>query len=224
MNELDRRGFLLGGMLVAGVAGAAAARPDRRASPISQQALEQAIPARLDAYRSVESFNAVLPPQDELSRRIYDRYIARAYVAPGRSPIVLVVAYGSTQDYGFQLHRPETCYPASGWDLGPSRQVALALPDGRGIRGKSMSADRPGRREQLVYWTRIGGSFPVDLWEGRLEIMRRALQRRVPDGVLVRLSTDARSPAAAIDALVDFNTRLLAALSPEGRALLLGQS
>ncbi|UYY57044.1 exosortase-associated protein EpsI, V-type [Sphingomonas sp. S2-65] len=224
MSELDRRAFLLGGMLVVGAAAAAAARPSRRASPISQQALEQAIPTMLGPYRSVDSFDVVLPPQDELSRRIYDRYIARAYVAAGRPPIVLVIAYGSTQDYGFQLHRPETCYPASGWDLGPSRQVALSLPDGRGINGKSMSADRPGRREQLVYWTRIGGSFPVDLWQGRLEIMRGALHRRVPDGVLVRLSTDSQSPAAAIDTLVDFNTRLLAALAPEGRALLLGPS
>lgn len=223
MTEIDRRAFIVGGMLAGGGAAAALARPVSPPPALSQERLEAAVPLTLGDYRSAPGFAAVLPPRDELSKRLYDRYLARGYVAPGRPAVTLVIAYGSTQDYGLQLHRPETCYPASGWSIGETERLALDM-GGRTIPAATLSAERPGRRDQVLYWTRIGSVFPESEWSSRMEILKGGLLRQLPDGVLVRLSTGAQPRAFAIDTLVQFNALLVAALAGPGRQLLLGKA
>ena len=222
MSEgLDRRQFVFGSMLLGGAAVAAVARAPATPVMVSQEALEAAIPRQIGRYRQSPTTDIVLPPRDELSKAIYDRYVARGYVAAGLPPIMLLVAYGGTQDYTLQLHRPESCYPASGWAIGPSQPVTMPL--GRQmIHATTLSATRPGRHDQLLYWTRIGGIFPGSNWAGRMELLRGAMMRKIPDGVLVRLSTPSLDTAAAIDAMQQFNMDLLAGLGADGRRLLLG--
>lgn len=222
MTDVDRRAFLIGGMLAGGAAAAALARPVAPPPAISQEALDASVPLALGDYHAAPGFNAVLPPRDELSERIYDRYLARGYVAPGKPAVTLVIAYGSTQDYGLQLHRPETCYPASGWSIGASERLPVQI-GGRTASAATLSAARPGRAEQILYWMRIGSVFPDSEWAGRIEILKRGLTRDLPDGVLVRLSTAAQPRAFAIDTLVQFNTLLIEALAGPGRQLLLGR-
>lgn len=222
MTEIDRRAFVIGGMLAGGGAAAALARPVAPLAAISQEQLDASVPLALDGYRAAPGFDAVLPPRDELSKRIYDRYLARGYVATGKPAVTLVIAYGSTQDYGLQLHRPETCYPASGWSIGVIERCPLQM-GGRTVPASTLSAARPGRVEQILYWTRIGGVFPESEWGSRIEILKRGVTRQLPDGVIVRLSTGAQPKAFAIDTLVEFNTLLLEALAAPGRQLLLGQ-
>ncbi|WP_404338518.1 exosortase C-terminal domain/associated protein EpsI [Sphingomonas sp. MMS12-HWE2-04] len=222
MADVDRRAFVVGGLLAGGAAAAALARPVAPLAAISQERLDASVPMRLGDYHSAPGFAAVLPPRDDLSKRLYDRYLARGYVAPGKPPVTLVIAYGSTQDYGLQLHRPETCYPASGWAIGETERLPLAI-GGATIAAATLSAERPGRREQVLYWTRIGGLFPDSDWQSRIEILRGGLMRQLPDGVLVRLSTPAQPRAFAIDTLVQFNALLVDALAGPGRQLLLGR-
>ena len=223
MAEIDRRAFMVGGLLAGGAVTATLARPAEPPSAISQERLDASVPQHLGDYRSAPGFAAVLPPRDELSKRIYDRYLARGYVAPGKPPVTLVIAYGSTQDYGLQLHRPETCYPASGWAIGATERLPLDL-GGRTVPAATLTAERPGRIEQVLYWARIGSIFPESDWQSRLEILRGGLMRQLPDGVLVRLSTPAQPKAFAIDTLVQFNALLVDALAGPGRQLLLGRS
>ncbi len=222
MTEVDRRGFIIGGMLAGGAAAAALARPVAALPAISQDQLDASVPLTLGDYHAAPGFNAVLPPRDELSQRIYDRYLARGYVASGKPAVTLVIAYGSTQDYGLQLHRPETCYPASGWSIGATERLPVQI-GARTVLTSTLSAARPGRLEQILYWTRIGNVFPESEWGSRVEILKRGLTRDLPDGVLVRLATDAQPKAFAIDTLVQFNTLLVAALAGPGRQLLLGR-
>ncbi|TGX53514.1 EpsI family protein [Sphingomonas gei] len=222
MTEVDRRAFIVGAMLAGGGAAAALARPVAPPSPISQEQLDAAVPLALGDYHAAPGFDAVLPSRDELSKRIYDRYLARGYVAPGKPAVTLVIAYGSTQDYGLQLHRPETCYPASGWSIGETERLPVQIGP-RTVSTSTLSAARPGRVEQILYWTRIGSMFPESEWASRIEILKRGLTRDLPDGVLVRLSTSAQPKAFAIDTLVQFNSLLVEALAGPGRRLLLGR-
>ena len=218
---MDRRHFLYGSLLLGGGVAAAVARRPSALPPISQRALEAAVPSSVGMYRVVKATDVVLPSRDELSERIYDRFLARGFVAPDQPPIMLVIAYGSTQDYGLQLHRPESCYPASGWSLSGRRPVRLGMASGGQEDAVLLDAARGARRETILYWTRIGNRFPVSAWGGRLDILRAALAKDLPDGVLVRLSTPSGA-GGDFSTLEGFNRMLLQKTSMAGRRLLLG--
>jgi len=220
---VDRRQVVLAGTMAGGALLAGFAHPGRGASPISQGELEAGIPQAVGRYRAVPATDVVLPPGDELTTRVYDRYMARAYAAPGHPTILVVIAFGATQDFRLALHRPEVCYPASGWQVGPTRVVTLPIPGGRSLPGVTLAAERPGRRERILYWSRIGGRFPVDQWDERREILRGVLSRTPRDGVVLRLSTPATGEGD-VAVLADFNRRLLAATAGPSRSVLLGRA
>lgn len=220
MSQATRRQFVLGTGLL-GIAGLAAfARPPRPGRRTDMQAaLERALPARIGSEERIVADGIVLPPQDALSQAIYDGYVARAYAAPGTAPIHVVIAYGSVQDYALQLHRPEFCYPASGYTIDAVADHMLIL-DGRHIPGSAMTAHLARRSDCVMWWTRLGSAFPTSVWQERREILEAAWRREVPDGVLVRLSTSAG--ANAPERLAAFAAALVATLDESTRKLLIG--
>ncbi len=219
--SIDRRRLVLGGVMVATSAAAVLAVPRRIAPTLPIVDLDRAVPTRIGAYRYASAEGVLLPPRDGLSARLYEGYVVRTYVAPGLAPVMLLIAYGRVQDYQLQLHRPESCYPAFGYTLGPSREVELSLPD-RTIGGIAVTATRQGVSEQLLYWTRIGDSYPTGFWSERMVILRDAVLRGIPDGVLVRLSTVSPDPTAATRALAAFNRMMIEDLGRVGRDCLFG--
>lgn len=112
MRTLDRRELLFGGILLGTAGIAMVASPAPLPPPGDAAAFDRAVPLRIGPYRYASAAGVVVPQRDELSTLLYDRYLARTYVAPDRPPVMLLIAYGSTQDYGLQVHRPESCYPA----------------------------------------------------------------------------------------------------------------
>ncbi len=62
--------------------------------------------------------NAIVAPAEEnsLAARLYNQSLARLYVNAAGEGVMLVIAYGNTQSDSLQLHRPEVCYPAFGFD------------------------------------------------------------------------------------------------------------
>ncbi len=207
-------------MLLTATAGAALARPqsDRSREQPSPEAFAAAIPSRIGPYHRRTADEIVLPDRDNDSLTVYQQYVARTYAAPGLAPITLLIAYGAAQDYALQLHRPESCYPAAGFALSPSR--TLVLPGRPVIDAVTLTARRIDRSDRLLYWTRVGDAFPDTLWSQRWVTLRAMMRRYVPDGVLVRLST-ADDPTA-LAAMVRFNALLLAAVAPVARTLILG--
>lgn len=218
---IDRRQLLYGSLLIGGGAATGLTRRPIAVPPIAQSALDAAIPRQIGSYREVGAADAVLPPRDELSARVYDRYLARGFIGAGLPPIMLVIAYGSTRDYGLQLHRPESCYPASGWTLTKREPVRIGIARQGGSDAVLLDARRGAKRETILYWTRIGRRFPVSAMESRLDVLAAILARDVPDGVLVRLSTSALA-GGTFATLAAFNDLLLASIDAAGRRLLLG--
>ena len=74
-------------------------------------------------------------------------------------PIMLLVAQSATQSGILQIHRPDFCYTAGGYDLSPSEAHNVALL-GLTLPALSISATRDARSELIVYWTRIGNHMP----------------------------------------------------------------
>ncbi|WP_331010277.1 exosortase-associated protein EpsI, V-type [Sphingomonas sp.] len=219
----DRRQFLVGGTILAAAAAATALSPKRLLAAPPEGLLERAIPNQIGPYRYVTASGLVVPPQDELSERIYDAVLTRVYSAGPTGPgIMLLIAYGSAQDAGLQVHRPEVCYPAAGYAIRETGYEPLTgVP---GAEATYLSVERGDRSEQVYYWTRIGNTFPKDQWTEKLAIFNANVRGGMPDGVLVRVSVLSPSRTESLAPVATFNTALLASLGRDGRRLLLGQA
>ena len=100
----------------------------------------------------------------------------------------LLVAHGGNQSDLLQLHRPEVCYPALGFAITSKQKTTLAMPGGGTLPVVQLVAVSGERRENIIYWTRLGEFFPTSGSEQRSVLLRSAMQGFVPDGVLVRAS------------------------------------
>lgn len=220
---MDRRQFLFGGALLSAVAAGYALQPRRNAPVAAPGALERAVPKRVGAWDYVTASGLVVPPQDEISERIYDQVLTRIYASDSGPPMMLLIAYGSAQDYGLQVHLPEVCYPSSGYSIESLNRVPVNLrPDVADTRATVMTAERGDRVEQVFYWMRIGDRFPSTALGGRTAVLSANVAGSLPDGVLVRVSTLMNEREPAMAAIRDFHAAMLQSLGRDGRRLLLG--
>lgn len=134
---------------------------------------------------------------------------------------MLLVAYGAALDGSLTIHRPEACYPSAGFKI--TKTQLVPLPQRSPVRNAAfLTAKRGGKREQILYWTRIGDAFPRTAFQQKIALMKANFHRRLPDGVLVRLSVVTNDQADALRLLSWFNDELLQGLGHEGRRILLG--
>jgi EpsI family protein len=221
---LNRRSMLIGTALL-GVGGAAIARqPEPIAVPVRKEALDKLIPLQIGNWTYRDASGIVLPPPDALSDALYSGLVTRSYVSPDRLPMMLLVAYSNVQDGMLQVHRPEVCYPAGGYHLSPTQVEEVPNGVGGGISANIFSADGISRTEQVLYWTRIGNSFPTSWLDQRMAVVRANLDGMIPDGILVRLSTLAPDMPAAQADLAAFAAQLVESASPAARQLLIGRA
>lgn len=220
----SRRDLLVGGTCL-GVAALTYARmPRRKLASIPPGKLQTLAPDRIGEWIFETSSGIVLPPPDEAGRVLYDQQVTRAYISERTAPVMLVMAYGNTQGGMLQVHRPEICYPASGFRLTETVTGILKLASGHDVAVRSFTATSDTRTEQVMYWTRIGNALPTS-WTGqRIAIMESNLSGLVPDGLLVRISTIGEAGAEGRAVLEGFARALLAAVGPTGRRQLLGAS
>jgi EpsI family protein len=220
----SRRELLIGGTLACAAVAAGALRlsSDSGAST-GRPPLEQLIPSRIGQWVR-QPFADVLIPQGEAQEdRTYDDLFTGYYAAAGGGGIMLLVAYGSAQVGDTELHRPEVCYPAAGFQLQRWPDVLLRLP-GERVRAAVMTARAPDRTEQMLYWSRIGSEFPTSSLSQRWAILTQSLRGAVPDGVLVRMSTIGTDRSAGVQTLESFAGEMLAAGSPVLRQMLVGKA
>jgi EpsI family protein len=216
----DRRQVLLGGALTAAAGSAAWLRPRRTTVLLPDGALEKSVPLQLGDYHYASSTGLILPDSDQTTG-IYDQVLTRVYVAPDAAPMMLLIAYGSAQDAGLAVHRPEACYPSAGYTISARSTVEL-----RGVSGREatvLSASRGDRIEQIYFWMRIGERFPTSPIDEKSAVFAANLRGVMPDGVLVRLSVRSTNARGALDQMMAFNAMLLGTGDRMGRAMLLGE-
>lgn len=216
---INRRDLIVGGACLAAAAGAETLRPDTRVALLGDRKLEDNVPDAFGMWRKHET-EGVIAPQSEnsLAARLYNQTVSRVFVGPDNQAVMLLIAYGNTQSDTLQLHRPEVCYPAFGFDVRDSRPTSFPLGRGATVPGRQLVAMAPGREERISYWTRIGEYLPVDEDEQRRMRFRIALSGIIPDGVLVRVSNmlPVDGPAFALNTrfVADFIQAVPAAIRP----------
>jgi EpsI family protein len=183
-----RRHVVFGGLLALASGVAYARMPVQTRTRIAAGALERLMPGDVGGWSYAAASGVVLPPSDALSDRLYDNVVTRVYTAPNAPSIMLLIAYSNMQDGLLQVHRPEFCYSAGGFALSPTAATEVTDSAGERYGANEFTATSVQRTEQVLYWTRIGESFPQSWVEQRLEVVGANLRSSVPDGLLARVS------------------------------------
>jgi len=220
----SRRDLLFGGAAAIAAGTAYARMPRKPLMMIGADELDKIVPLQIGSWNYAEASGMVLPPPDQLAHLLYDQQVARTYIASDLLPVMLLMAYGSSQSGMLQIHRPEICYPASGFRLTATEATRIDLGDGHSIPARRFIAHSDTRTEHVLYWTRIGELLPVSWTAQRLAVIRNNLQGYVPDGLLVRVSAISENTRQARDMLETFARTMLAGLSVRHRRMLIGQA
>ena len=221
-TALTRRKFALG-LAFASIAGVAAARqPSNHVDYLGKNKLDEILPEKLGKWTFMSSSGLVVPPEDQLAQALYGQLLTRVYASPSGAPIMLLVAQSGSQTGILQIHRPEFCYTAGGYELTPSMPHRVALPPNAPLPALSISASMRGVTEQIVYWTRVGQHLPQSWTQQRLAVAMDNLRGVIPDAVMVRVSTYGNDKAAALAEIDDFIRTMIGSVAPSARRVFIG--
>ncbi len=223
-DPLSRRKLLIG-LGVAGVVVASELYVPRRLMPrLSEKQFEALFPNQFGPWIYQSQSGLVLPPEDQLSRALYEQLLTRTYGlgAADPDPVMMVLAYSSVQEGRLQVHRPEVCYPAAGFSILENVAAEIPLRDGFAIPCRFLTADRGARREYILYWTRVGDAMPVRWFDQRLQMAKDNLQGFIPDGLLARVSIIGNDRDEAKATLIRYVQTMVADIGKAGRKMLIG--
>jgi EpsI family protein len=167
------------------------------------------------------SAQIVDPQQQETLDRIYSQVLTRAFVNSQGYRIMLSIAYGKNQSKSLELHSPEVCYPAQGFAVADKQKATLNLL-GKPIAATRLKANLGERHEPITYWNVIGTHITTSLVDKRLIDLRYTLTGRIPDGLLVRVSSIDKATDNAYAVQHQFATELMQAIAPENRDRFMG--
>jgi EpsI family protein len=185
--------------------------------------LETMIPARFAGW-SVDTSIVPLKPDPErqaMIEKLYDQTLSRTYVNGRGERVMLSIAYGGDQSKTLQLHLPEVCYVAQGFQMEKTGDGMLPTHYGA-LPVKRLVARQNERNEPITYWITIGDKAVLSGIQQKLQRLAYGLSGKIPDGMLVRVSTIQASDADAWRLQDRFVTEMLDALAPRDRARLLG--
>jgi len=187
--------------------------------------LETLIPQQFgDWHNDPGGVHTVVNPQQEVMlRKLYSQTLSRTYVNKNGQRVMLALAYGEDQRDSTQLHYPEVCYPAQGFELLSTQPQTFAL-EGRALPVKRLStALGSSRKESVTYWVLIGDVPTRGGIDKKLAEMRFGVKGYVPDGLLFRVSSIESDPAAGYRLHDQFATALLGGVSEQAKTQLIGR-
>src|SRR5205085_3080170 len=107
------------------------------------------------------------PTQKEMIAALYDQTLSRTYVNAGGQRVMLSIAYGGDQSKQLQLHLPEVCYVAQGFDMVKEKSGTLPTRFGQ-LPVKRLVARQEQRNEPITYWVTIADKAVMSGLEPKL--------------------------------------------------------
>ncbi len=222
---IARRDVIIGGACGASALVANFLTPRQRMTPLPVGRLRSIIPQAFAGWRAQPSMMVSAPDSDgALAARLYNDRLNVSYLDESGTLVSLFIAYGSSQTNALQVHRPEECYPAFGYDLSPSFSATASLGHQAVLPLMQLTATMNEHREHISYFVRIGDRLPSSPGAQRQAILHYAFAGVIADGVLVRCSNTTRDAAAAFVISQRFLAALLHAVVPQDRLALIGPS
>ncbi|WP_295750783.1 exosortase-associated protein EpsI, B-type [Undibacterium sp.] len=170
--------------------------------------LASIIPAEIGEWsEQKELVTAVINPQAlELINKIYTQSLSRTYHNKNGERIMLSLSYGTDQRDGMQVHYPEICYPAQGFQILSKHQNQIATPAGTIAVTRLETNLANSRYEPVTYWTTVADKVVRSGMDKKLAVLNFGLRGEIPDGLLFRISsidTDTQHAYALQDSFVN---------------------
>ena len=140
-RPLTRREVVTG-VAMLGAAGLPRAQAsDRPINYLGSTSSTTSFPSASAAGTFVTNSGLVVAPEDQLALAVYSQLLTRVYY-DGKVPIWLLIAYSADQTGFLQVHRPEFCYTAAGYQLSDFAPHRIGLGGSAAITTNSMTAIR----------------------------------------------------------------------------------
>lgn len=161
------------------------------------------------------------PQQQQMIDKIYSKTLQRTYVNSDGYRVMLSVAYGSNQSDSMQVHKPEVCYPAQGFILHEKRNDELVTSFGA-MPITRVRASQGARNEPITYWITVGERVVEGGLHKKIVEMGYGLSGKIPDGMLIRVSSIDSETNRGYATQARFVDQLLSAAEPQHRIRLTG--
>lgn len=205
-------------MAVAGLSMVGKPRPVAAADVRARLPLERIFPSQFADWRLDPSSTFFVRPAVDQAKRfqMYDQVLERTYVNPKGQRLMLSVAYGRQQSVGLQMHRPEVCYKAGGFEVSDTTLATIEVA-GRPLVVTRLQAHMDGRPEPITYWRLLGDGVVAPEATFKFKQLSLGLTGRVLDGLLVRVSSIDTDTAAAHHLQAKFADDMARAMTPAMR-------
>jgi len=214
--QLERRKLLLG-LLFCSAAGLAAWRkPERHLDYLGKAKLDDIVPKTIGPWKFLAASGLVVPPEDQMARAIYSQLLTRVYSDGQNAPVMLLLAQSGSETGILQIHRPETCYTASGYHISAVTSHPVTIGS-KVVPANAMDATANGATEHILYWTRVGNKMPANWGQQKMAVAEQNLRGILPDAILVRISTVSDDPARAWASLDAFTRAFIQSLPANRR-------
>lgn len=190
----------------------------------TQVDLEAIIPAKFDKWEIDQTTVSYIvnPTLQGALAKIYNQTLSRTYINNNGERLMISIAYGGAQKSDLHAHRPEICYAAGGFDISKITKAFVETTIAR-IPVMHLVAKQGTRNEPITYWIRVGDSLTRGWIEQKMAALRYGLSGKVPDGILVRVSTISDDEQDSFRIQQSFLTAMLQAMRSEDRFWLVGQ-
>jgi EpsI family protein len=154
--------------------------------------LEKIVPTNFGDWKKEESNVSLVkaPDVEALLSKLYSNLLMRTYVNSKGERMMLSIGYGPDQrdNGGRQVHSPEVCYPAQGFEILRNDPAVFNSRHGV-IPVKHLLARQDKRVEPIIYWLVIGYKPVNSALNFKFAQINYGLKGYIPDGMLVRVSS-----------------------------------
>lgn len=186
--------------------------------------LDKLLPVALNGWHKDTGYKyeIVDPVTQREMDKIYSQTVSAIYHGPNGEMMMVSIAYGADQRDEFQVHKPEVCYPAQGYEVLNNQANQLKTAFGP-ISIRQLETKSDLRQEYVTYWIRVGDRVPANNLERKWVQLKMAMEGQIPDGLLFRVSSIGAKAPYEFDQQAKFIKELLAKLPDREREILIGQ-
>jgi EpsI family protein len=185
--------------------------------------LEFQVPKAVGDWNAVEGGAALIvnPETEKKINTLYSDTLSRTYVNSKGDRIMLSLAYGQNQSRELQIHKPEVCYVAQGFQIGHMTKINI-LSQSINIPAMRLTAKLDRRIEPITYWIRSGDDLVSGWYEQNKSRILAGLRGEINDGMLVRVSSISSDEINAYLTQEIFIQDLLKAMDPKYHHMFIG--
>lgn len=201
-------------------------RPDKfLADTRSTTKIEDRLPVQFAGWKLAPVPGVLVnPQQNKLINSLYAEVITRTYMDAAGQRLMLSISYGRNQSDNLQVHKPEVCYPAQGFQVQSLIRGRMQVGNTEVPVQRLETAFGAQRPEPVTYWTTVGDHAVASGTDKKLHEMRYAFDGYIADGLLFRMSSIDRDSQRAFEMHRQFAADLYAALGPDERNQLFGKA